>query len=174
MEPLKAPEPIPGKAEMDINKVRELVQLVEESGIEELEVSHGETTIRIQKSQIGMPAATMMAAPAPLAAAPAPVAAAPAPAAEAPAAPAADPARAKYKDVRSPIVGTFYRSPSPTAGPFVSVGDHVTAGQPLCIVEAMKVMNEIEAEFSGTIREVLVEDATPVEAEAVLFLVDPD
>jgi len=97
-------------------------------------------------------------------------------ASEAPAAPTpeADAARAKWRDVRSPIVGTFYRAPSPTADPFVQVGDHVAKGQPLCIVEAMKVMNEIEAEFGGTIREILAENATPVEAEAVLFLVEPD
>ncbi len=162
----------PRKAEMDINKVRELVQLVEESGIEELEVSHQDTTIRIQKSPVGMPVAPMMpAAPTPLPAVAAPMAAAPA---EASTAPVPDSSRAKYKDVRSPIVGTFYRAPSPTAGAFVNEGDHVSVGQTLCIVEAMKVMNEIEAEFSGTIREVLAEDGNPVEAEAVLFLVDPD
>ena len=159
---------------MDIQKVRELVQLVEESGIEELEISHQDTTIRIQKSAIGAfgPAAMMPAgfqAPAPVAAA------APAtPAVPAVGAPAQDAARAKYRDVRSPIVGTFYRAPSPTSDAFVNIGDRVASGQTLCIVEAMKVMNEIEAEFSGTIREVLVEDGNPVEAEAVLFLVDPD
>ncbi|MCB1183023.1 acetyl-CoA carboxylase biotin carboxyl carrier protein [bacterium] len=161
---------------MDIKKVRELVKLVEESGIEELEVSHQDTTVRIQKSAAhtyGAP--TMMPAPVqvPLPAVAAPVAAAPA-VAEAPAAPAADATRGKWKDVRSPIVGTFYRSPSPTSPAFVSVGDHVAAGQTLCIIEAMKVMNEIEAEFGGTIKEILLEDGGPVEAEAVLFLVDPD
>ncbi|MBE0564466.1 MAG: acetyl-CoA carboxylase, biotin carboxyl carrier protein, partial [Krumholzibacteria bacterium] len=87
---------------------------------------------------------------------------------------AQDPARARWRDVRSPIVGTFYRSASPTAGAFVNVGDRVAKGQTLCIIEAMKVMNEIDAEFGGTIREILAENATPVEAEAVLFLVDPD
>ena len=76
--------------------------------------------------------------------------------------------------INSPIVGTFYRAPAPNAEPFVRVGDRITAGQTLCIIEAMKVMNEIEAEFSGTIKEVFVEDANPVEAEGVLFLVDPD
>ncbi len=77
-------------------------------------------------------------------------------------------------DVRSPIVGTFYTAPSPASPAFVQVGDRVAVGQTLCIVEAMKVMNEIEAEFGGTIKEILVEDGTPVEAEGVLFLVDPD
>ena len=110
------------------------------------------------------------------AAAPAPVPAAPALAGPASAAAAApvDATRARWRDVRSPIVGTFYRAASPAADPFVSVGDHVAAGQTLCIIEAMKVMNEIEAEFGGTIKEVLVENGSPVEAEAVLFLVDPD
>lgn len=162
---------------MDIEKVRELVKLVEESGIEELEVSHEDTTIRIQKSVhaafVGHAApAAMMPAMMP-AAAPAPAPAAAAAAAPVPAA-AVDATRAKWRDVRSPIVGTFYRSPSPTADSFVNVGDHVAKGQTLCIIEAMKVMNEIEAEFGGTIREILVENGTPVEAEAVLFLVDPD
>ncbi len=157
-----------GKAEMDIEKVRELVKLVEESGIEELEVSHEDTTVRIQKSA---PHAYLAG---PAQAAPQALPAAPVPGLEAAAAPAADGVRAKWRDVRSPIVGTFYRAPSPAADSFVNVGDHVAKGQPLCIIEAMKVMNEIEAEFGGTIKEVLVENASPVEAEAVLFLVDPD
>ena len=165
-----------GKADMDIKKVRELVKLVEESGIQELEVSHMDTTIRIQKSPSGlvssaamMPAGFQIPVPTPV------PAAAAAPVDEAPMGAAApDPARAKYKDVRSPIVGTFYRAPSPASDDFVAVGDHVAVGQTLCIVEAMKVMNEIEAEFSGTIREILVENGSPVEAEGILFLVDPD
>ncbi len=159
------------RQDMDISKVRELVKLVEESGIEELEVSHLNTTIRIQKSAgqvVGQP--TMVAAP--MSVAPAvPVGAAPADLA--PAAPV-DATRVKWRDVRSPIVGTFYRAPSPTSPNFVNVGDHVAVGQPLCIVEAMKVMNEIEAEFGGTVKEILVEDASPVEAEGAMFLVDPD
>ena len=158
---------------MDISKVRELVKLVEESGIEELEVVHKDTTIRIQKSQnlaMGAAALAPAAMPAPMVAA---TAAAPAPQEEAAKAPAPV-HNAKWKDVRSPIVGTFYRAPSPESPAFANVGDHVAAGQTLCIVEAMKVMNEIEAEFGGTIKEILVENGNPVEAEAVLFLVDPD
>ncbi|MEN8007827.1 MAG: acetyl-CoA carboxylase biotin carboxyl carrier protein [Candidatus Krumholzibacteriota bacterium] len=155
---------------MDIEKVRELVKLVEDSGIEELEVSNEETTIRIQKSG---PVTMAAASVAPAIQVPAPQPAAPAPAAEAPS-PAADPTRAKWKEVRSPIVGTFYRAPAPTSPNFAEVGDRVSEGQTLCIIEAMKVMNEIEAEFSGTIREIFVENGNPVEAEAVLFLVDPD
>ena len=159
---------------MDISKVRELVKMVEESGIEELEVIHKDTTIRIQKSPTFAPGAAVAQAPIMI------PAAAPQPAAEIPAAaaPAAeslvDAARAKFKDVRSPIVGTLYRAPSPESDNFVKVGDHVTVGQTLCIVEAMKVMNEIDAEFAGTIREILVENGAPVEAEGVLFLVEPD
>ena len=154
---------------MDIEKVRELVKLVEDSGIEELEISNEDTTIRIQKS-----APMTMAAASIAPAMQVPVPQASVPAAADSSAVAADPSRAKWKDVRSPIVGTFYRAPSPTSGPFVEVGDRVTTGQTLCIIEAMKVMNEIEAEFSGTIKEVFVEDGNPVEAEGVLFLVDPD
>lgn len=159
-----------GGSGLDIKKIRELVKLVEDSGIEELEVGDGTTTIRIQKSSgIVMSAPQMMAAAGlmtPPAAAPV-VAAASEPAAE-------DKTRSKWRDVRSPIVGTFYRSASPSTPAFVNVGDHITAGEPLCIVEAMKVMNEIEAEFSGTIKEILLEDAMPVEAEGVMFLVEPD
>jgi len=156
---------------MDIEKVRELVKLVEDSGIEELEISHEDTTIRIQKSAAFSVAAASVPQVMQMPALQAPVADA---AGGLPAAPAADPTRAKWKDVRSPIVGTFYRAPSPANPPFVQVGDHVAVGQTLCIIEAMKVMNEIEAEIGGTIKEIFVEDGNPVEAEAVLFLVDPD
>ncbi len=156
---------------MDISKVRELVKMVEESGIEELEVIHKDTTIRIQKSPTYAAGVTMAPAPMVL---PAALSQAPAAAPVAAAEVVADPARAKFKDVRSPIVGTLYRAPSPDSDNFVSVGDHISVGQTLCIVEAMKVMNEIDAEFSGVIREILVENGSPVEAEGVLFLVEPD
>ncbi len=156
------------RGRMDIQQVRELVKLVEDSGIEELEVSHKDTTIRIQKSGRMMQGAMAMA-PMP---APAPVPPVPGAAAAVPPV-AADPVRAKWREIRSPIVGTFYRSPAPDAEPFVKVGDKVSPGQTLCIVEAMKVMNEIEAEFGGVIKDILVEDGQPVEAEAIMFLVDP-
>ena len=158
---------------MDIEKVRELVKLVEDSGIEELEVSHEDTTIRIQKSAPMNFASASLAPAMQMPATQAPVTGTAPAAGEAPAA-SADPSRAKWKDVRSPIVGTFYRAPSPSDPNFVDVGDHVAVGQTMCIIEAMKVMNEIEAEFSGTIKEVFVENGSPVEAEGVLFLVDPD
>lgn len=153
---------------MDIAKVRELVELVENSKIDELEITSKDATIRIQKATarpvetvVSMPAATVAPAPAPAAEAPAPAAAAP------------TGERAKWKELRSPIVGTFYRAPGPDVPNFVNVGDRVETGQTLCIVEAMKVMNEIEAEFGGVIKEILAENGSPVEAEGVLFLIDP-
>ena len=148
---------------MDLDKVRELVKLVEESMIDELEVSSDDTTIRIQKHVA--PQAPVMAATVPAV----PVPAGP----EAAAAPAVNPERAKWKEIRSPIVGTFYRAPSPESPNFVNVGDTISPGQTLCIIEAMKVMNEIEAEFGGVIKEISVENASPVEAEAILCLVAP-
>jgi len=162
-----------GKVDMDISKVRELVKLVEESGIEELEVTNKETTIRIQKSPTYATGAATVAPATVQIPAPAPAIAVPV-GESVDAAPAQDATRAKWKDVRSPIVGTFYRAPSPTAPNFAEVGDHISVGQTLCIIEAMKVMNEIDAEFSGTIKEILVENGSAVEAEAVVFLVDPD
>jgi len=158
---------------MELEQVRELVKLVEDSGIEELEISQNDTTIRIQKSRPQNPTvAPMVAQPAmPLSAVPQ------VPTTPAAAGPAANPEpeaeRAHWKEIRSPIVGTFYQAPAPGAAPFVKVGDRISIGQNLCIIEAMKVMNEIEAEIAGVIREVLVEDASPVEAESILFLVEP-
>jgi acetyl-CoA carboxylase biotin carboxyl carrier protein len=163
---------------MEIEHVRELVKLVEESGIEELEISQKDTTIRIQKSRpMAVTTGATAAIPFPSTAWPAPPAASgpgiAGPATEPTAATDVDQERAKWKEIRSPIVGTFYKAPAPGADPFVRVGDRVSLGQTLCIIEAMKVMNEIEAEFAGEIREILAEDAAPVEAEAVLYLVEP-
>jgi acetyl-CoA carboxylase biotin carboxyl carrier protein len=153
---------------MDIDKVRQLVRLVESSGVAELEVTHGETSIRIRKDQA--PAALAPAAAlAPVAAS----AAVPAPAAPAPATAGAPERPSGWREVRSPIVGTFYRSPAPGSAAFVEIGARVAQGQTLCIIEAMKVMNEIEAEFGGTVREILAVEGAPVEAEALLFLIDP-
>jgi acetyl-CoA carboxylase biotin carboxyl carrier protein len=153
---------------MEIKKVRELVKLVEDSGIAELEIIHGDTTIRIQKSQ------TVDSSPVGFA----PPAATLAPGAVPAAVPAATDAvveaeRAKWKEIRSPIVGTFYRAAAPGADVFVNVGDRIQNGQTLCIIEAMKVMNEIEAEFGGIVKEILVENGQPIEAEAILYLVEP-
>ncbi|AMO78960.1 MULTISPECIES: acetyl-CoA carboxylase biotin carboxyl carrier protein [Pseudomonas] len=155
---------------MDIRKVKKLIELLEESGIDELEIREGEESVRISRHSktAAQPiyAAAPAYAPAP-AAAPAPVAAAAAPAAEA--APAA--AKLNGNVVRSPMVGTFYRSPSPTAAPFVEVGQSVKKGDILCIVEAMKMMNHIEAETSGVIEQVLVESGQPVEYDQPLFTI---
>ncbi|MGN8261075.1 acetyl-CoA carboxylase biotin carboxyl carrier protein [Pseudomonas sp. SMSB3] len=152
---------------MDIRKVKKLIELLEESGIDELEIKEGEESVRISRHS-KTPAAQQFYAPAPMAAAPA---AAPAPvAAAAPAAEAAAPAL-KGNVVRSPMVGTFYRKPSPTSPNFAEVGQSVKKGDTLCIVEAMKMMNHIEAEFGGVIDAILVEDGQPVEFDQPLFTI---
>ncbi len=148
---------------MDIRKVKKLIELLEESGIEELEICEGEESVRISRGS-RHPAAPAHYYAAPQASAPAP-AQAPA-AAEAPA--PADNTPSGHL-VRSPMVGTFYRSPSPGASSFVEVGKKVQAGDVLCIVEAMKMMNQIEADKSGTIDAILVEDGEPVEFDQPLF-----
>lgn len=147
---------------MDLKKIKEFVKLVEDSGIHELEITSGDNTIRIKK-QSAQVVETVTVAPA----------AQVAPAQADTAAAAVDPAKSGWKEVTSPIVGTYYSAPSPDSPVFVNVGDKVSSGQVLCIVEAMKVMNEIEAEFSGTVKEICVSDAQPIEAEAVMFLIDP-
>lgn len=149
---------------MDIRKVKKLIELLEESGIDELEICEGEESVRISRhSKQPQYAAQPMYAPAPAPAA-APLAA-PA-AAAAPAAPALS-----GHVVRSPMVGTFYRASSPTSASFVEVGQAVKKGDILCIVEAMKMMNHIEAEASGTIGQVLVENGHPVEFDQPLFTI---
>ncbi|MGC9421935.1 acetyl-CoA carboxylase biotin carboxyl carrier protein [Vibrio sp.] len=149
---------------MDIRKIKKLIELVEESGISELEISEGEESVRISRHN---PAPTAQvhyaAAPTPTAApAPAPVAEAAAPAAKVP----------TGHQVLSPMVGTFYRSPSPEAKSFIEVGQSVSAGDPLCIVEAMKMMNQIEADKSGVVTEILVEDGQPVEFDQPLVVIE--
>ena len=153
---------------MDIRKIKKLIELLEESGIEELEICEGEESVRISRGS-RHPAAPAHYYAAPQAAAPAPAPAAapaPAPAADAPA--AADNTPSGHL-VRSPMVGTFYRSPSPGAAVFAEVGQKVQAGDVLCIVEAMKMMNQIEADKSGTLDAILVEDGEPVEFDQPLF-----
>ena len=153
---------------MDIRKIKKLIELVEESGIAELEISEGEESVRISRNGTAAPAPVhYAAAPAPVAAAPAPAAAAPAPAAE-----AAAPAVPAGHQVLSPMVGTFYRSPSPDAKSFVEVGQTVSAGDTLCIVEAMKMMNQIEADKSGVVTAILVEDGQPVEFDQPLVVIE--
>ncbi|WP_028695570.1 acetyl-CoA carboxylase biotin carboxyl carrier protein [Pseudomonas cremoricolorata] len=151
---------------MDIRKVKKLIELLEESGIDELEIKEGEESVRISRHS-KTPAAQQFYAPAPAPAA-APVAAAPV--AAAPAAEAAAPAL-KGTVIRSPMVGTFYRKPSPTSPNFAEVGQSVKKGDTLCIVEAMKMMNHIEADIGGVIDAILVEDGQPVEYDQPLFTV---
>ena len=149
---------------MDIRKVKKLIELLEESGIDELEIHEGEESVRISRHSKQVVAAQPIYAPAPT---PAPVAAAPAlaAAAEAPA------VKLNGTVVRSPMVGTFYRAASPTSGAFVEVGKSVKKGDILCIVEAMKMMNHIEAESSGIIDSILVENGQPVEFDQPLFTI---
>ncbi len=148
---------------MDIRKVKKLIELLEESNIDEIEIAEGEESIRISRnSRHAVQAPIQYAAPAP-----APVAIA-APAAE----PAAStPEAPKGHSVKSPMVGTFYRSPSPASPSFVEIGQTVSAGDTICIVEAMKMMNQIEADKSGTITEILVENGEPVEFDQPLIII---
>ncbi|MBQ9043604.1 MAG: acetyl-CoA carboxylase biotin carboxyl carrier protein [Eggerthellaceae bacterium] len=155
---------------VDINQIRELTRIAQESGVGEITVE--EEGIRVSVRMPGaMPAAVPMAVPA-AAAVPVATSEAAAPAAAAPAEPESN-RPATWKPVTAPMVGTYYEAPAPGEPPFVQVGDEVAAGQTLCIVEAMKLMNEIAAEEVGTVREVCLEDATPVEYGTVLFYVEP-
>ncbi|MFK0379462.1 acetyl-CoA carboxylase biotin carboxyl carrier protein [Pandoraea sp. NPDC090278] len=152
---------------MDLRKLKTLIDLVAESGISELEVTEGEGKVRIVKAPPQLIAAPMqMAMPAamPQVAAQAPVGS---PAAAAPAAPALP----QGHIVTSPMVGTFYRAPSPGADPFAQVGDSVKEGQTLCIIEAMKLLNEIESDKAGVIKEILVENGQAVEYGQPLFVI---
>ena len=149
---------------MDIRKIKKLIELVEESGIAELEISEGEESVRISRNFSGqvttaMPQMMMQQA--------APVAAAPVAAA----APAADAAPSGHL-MRSPMVGSFYRSSSPDAKPFAEVGQHVNVGDTLCIVEAMKMMNQIESDKAGVIKAILVENGQAVEFDEPLFIIE--
>lgn len=152
---------------MDLRKLKTLIDLVAESGISELEVTEGEGKVRIVKAPpqvIAAPMQMAMPAAAPQIAAQAPAAAA------APAAPAA-PVVPQGHIVTSPMVGTFYRAPSPGADPFAQVGDSVKEGQTLCIIEAMKLLNEIESDKAGVIKEILVENGQAVEYGQPLFVI---
>ncbi|MEX0387027.1 acetyl-CoA carboxylase biotin carboxyl carrier protein [Spiribacter onubensis] len=152
---------------MDIRKIKRLIELLDESGVNEIEIHEGEESVRITRA-----AAQLAAAPAPVAPAP------PAPAATQPA--STEPATPAEKDspetgghaVRSPMVGTFYRAPSPDASPFVEEGQNVNAGDTLCIIEAMKMLNQIEADRSGVIRSILLENGQPVEFDQPLFIIE--
>ena len=152
---------------MDIRKIKKLIELVEESGIAELEITEGEESVRISRNFSGqVTAAPQMIMPQVAAPVAAPVAAAPAAAA-----PAADATPAGHL-MRSPMVGSFYRSSSPEAKPFVEVGQHVNVGDTLCIVEAMKMMNQIESDKAGVIKAILVENGQAVEFDEPLFIIE--
>ncbi len=151
---------------MDIRKVKKLIELLEESDVAEIEIHEGEESVRISRYS-AMPAAMAMPAMMPQASAAAPAAA---PAAAAPA-PESEPEIAGHA-VRSPMVGTFYRSPSPGSKPFVEVGQQVSVGDTLCIIEAMKILNQIESDKAGTVKKILVDNGEPVEYNEPLFIID--
>lgn len=148
---------------MDIRKIKKLIDLLEESGISELEIKEGEESVRISRQF------TSMQMPAPVAM-PAPAAATIAVAVEPTA--AAAPAEQTGHPVKSPMVGTYYAAASPTSGNFVSVGKKVNIGDTLCIIEAMKMMNQIEADRAGTIKHILLENGQPVEFDQILFIIE--
>jgi len=149
---------------MDLRKLKKLIDLVQESGIAELEITEGEEKVKIVKGGAVAQPTMVMAAPVAAEARPATPTAAPAPAAE------AEPAAPEGHVVKAPMVGTFYRSPSPDAKAFVEVGQAVKEGDTICIIEAMKLMNEIEADASGTVKAILVENGQPVEYGQPLFI----
>ena len=152
---------------MDLRKIKKLIELVEESGVAELEIQEGEESVRISRHSSAAPAPVHYAAPA---AAPAPQAAAPAPQQDS--APADAEPEMSGHIIRSPMVGTFYAAPSPGAKDFVQVGQQVKAGDVLCIVEAMKMMNQIESDVAGTVKAILVSNGEPVEYDEPMFIIE--
>jgi acetyl-CoA carboxylase biotin carboxyl carrier protein len=147
---------------MDIRKIKKLIELIEESGIAELEIKEGEESVRISRQPASWAQAMPVAMPA----------MAPQPMAAPAAAPSEVPEPERGHQVKSPMVGTFYNKASPTSAPFVTQGQQVNAGDTLCIIEAMKMMNQIEADKSGKISAILVEDGSPVEFDQVLFVIE--
>jgi acetyl-CoA carboxylase biotin carboxyl carrier protein len=161
---------------MELKEIQNLIKFVAKSGVNEVHVEMGETKVTIKtggdvvQQVVTAPAAIEVATPAAPVAAPAPApAAAPAP----PAPAAATTENDNHITIKSPIIGTFYRKPSPDKPNFVEAGDQVNEGDVLCVVEAMKLFNEIESEVSGTIVKVLVDDSSPVEFDQPLFIIDP-
>ena len=155
---------------MDIRKVKKLIELLEESGVAEIEIKEGEESVRISRHGSG---AVTTYVQAPAAAPPAPAAPAPAAAPAAAKAAAEDSAAARAESaVTAPMVGTFYGSPAPGAKAFVEVGSEVTVGQTLCIIEAMKMMNQIESDKAGKVVSVLVKNGDPVEFGQPLFIIE--
>lgn len=166
---------VQNSAEMKTSEIRDLIDFIAQSGLNEVDIETNELKIHVKREpdQKVMKSATqVMAAPAAPVALPAAAPAVAAPVAPAPS--STPPANSKTVDIKSPMIGTFYRSANPDTPPLVSVGDKITKGQTVCIIEAMKLFNEIESEVSGTVVKVLVENASPVEYEQTLFLVEPD
>jgi acetyl-CoA carboxylase biotin carboxyl carrier protein len=166
---------------MDIEYITQLIELVAKSTVDEIEIEEDGKKIRIAKTTHVAPQQTVYHLPQHVAPAP-PAPISTPPATQAPAyeaapvpepAPSAQPAAPKLHEIRSPIVGTFFRAPAPDAQPFVQVGTMVEKGKVLCIVEAMKLMNEIESDVSGKIVQIMVENGQPVEYDQVLFLIEP-
>jgi acetyl-CoA carboxylase biotin carboxyl carrier protein len=149
---------------MDIRKIKKLIEMLEESNLGEIEIKEGEESIRISRAGSAAPTAQWMQAPAP-----APVAAS---VAAAPAAAPAAPSLPTGHMVTSPMVGTFYRSPSPSAASFVEIGSQVKVGDTLCIIEAMKILNTIESDKAGTVKAILKENGQPVEFGEPLFVIE--
>ncbi|HEX2721094.1 MAG TPA: acetyl-CoA carboxylase biotin carboxyl carrier protein [Candidatus Deferrimicrobium sp.] len=150
---------------MNLKEIREILELLKGSDVREFELGRGDTVLKLRRGPANVPVALP----------PAPAAAeAPALPASVPPAAAPVPPKPTYKEILSPIVGTFYRSPAPDAAPFVEVGTRVVKGQVLCIVEAMKIMNQIESDTTGTIAAIIVENAQPVAYGQALFHVTPE
>jgi len=156
---------------MKIKEIQDLISFISESGLNEVNIETADIKLSIRKdADIQQTIVESAQAAAPVAA---PVAAAPAPTSSAETSTSEPAPSAGSLEIKSPMIGTFYRSPNPDSPPFLKVGDKVTKGQAVCVVEAMKLFNEIESEVSGTVVKVLVEDASPVEYDQPLFLVDP-
>lgn len=155
---------------MKTKEIRDLIEFISQTGLNEVNIETEELKLSV-KREADVTKHIMESAPAPMLQAP--VASAPAAPVAATPAPAAAPSANNYIEVKSPMIGTFYRSSNPESPVFVSVGDKIETGQTVCIIEAMKLFNEIESDISGTIVKVMVENATPVEYDQVLFLVDP-
>ena len=145
---------------MDIRKIKKLIEIIEESDIAEIEITEGEESVRINRYSTAVAPVAVAAAPVAVAPAAAPV--------------ASEPVTAEPTGhaVRSPMVGTFYRSASPGSAPFVEIGHSIKEGETLCIIEAMKILNQIEADKSGVIKQILIENAQPVEYDQALFIIE--
>ena len=149
---------------MNLKEIREILELLKDSDVSEFELGRGDTVLKLRRGPANAPVVLPPSAPP----------AAPARAASVPPAAASVPPMPAYKEILSPIVGTFYRSPAPDAAPFVEVGTRVVKGQVLCIVEAMKIMNQIESDTTGTIAAIIVENAQPVAYGQALFHITPE